>query len=169
MKNKSTLGTIIISPSGQTEGGILEDRLYEAIFQKDGEALFPREIINTLEINVFIDKFGSKKDDHCLVAELNDKIIGAVWVRILDGKVKGYGNLDSKTPEFAISLFKEYRSKGYGTMMMGKMIEYLKSKGYSQASLSVDKENYAAKMYKKLGFKIFRENEKDLVMVLKLI
>lgn len=143
--------------------------LYEAIFQQEGEALFPREIIETLEINVFIDKFGSKKDDHCLVAKLDGKIIGAVWVRILDGEVKGYGNLDSQTPEFAISLFKEYRSKGYGTMMMSEMIKYLKSKGYSQASLSVDKENYATKMYQKLGFNIFCENEHDFIMLLKLI
>lgn len=142
--------------------------LYEAIFQKEGEPLFPREIIENLEINVFIDEFGSRKDDHCFVAELDDMVIGAVWVRVLNGKVKGYGNIDDTTPEFAISLFKKYRSRGYGTMMMKRMLEHLKFEGYAQVSLSVDKDNYALNMYKKLGFKIIRENEHDFLMLFKL-
>ncbi len=150
------------------EYGILEDMLYEAIFQKEDVEPFPHEIIYEPEIYVFIDRFGSLPDDHCLVAEFDNKIVGAVWVRILDGEIKGYGNVDSYTPEFAISLFKQYRNKGYGTLLMKDMIRYLKSKGYKQASLSVDKNNYAAAMYLKLGFKIIEERDHDYLMLLKL-
>ncbi|EPY2281678.1 GNAT family N-acetyltransferase [Clostridium sporogenes] len=95
-------------------------------------------------------------------------MIGAVWVRILAGKIKGYGNIDNRTPEFAISLLKEYRSQGIGTALMKKMIKYLKEKGYSQTSLGVDKDNYAVKMYKNVGFKIIEEREHDYLMILKL-
>ncbi|MDR3057598.1 MAG: GNAT family N-acetyltransferase [Prevotella sp.] len=147
---------------------LLEDMLYEAIYQPEGETLLPREIIRTPEIDVFINNFGKQLDDHCFVADLNGKIIGAVWVRILSGKIKGYGNIDNETPEFAISLFQEYRNKGYGTQMMKKMIEYLKEKGYKQTSLSVDKNNYAVRMYQKLGFETIQENEHDYIMLLKL-
>lgn len=160
---------ITIRPIRKEELGILEDMLYEAIFQKEGEPLFPREIIYTPEIYLFIDRFGSKEDDYCLVADLNGKIIGAVWIRILDGEIKGYGHIDSQTPEFAISLFKEYRGRGYGTMLMKSMIKYMKDKGYSSASLSVNKDNYAARMYQKLGFGIVQENDEDYLMLLKLI
>ncbi|GHU82553.1 N-acetyltransferase [Bacteroidia bacterium] len=147
---------------------VLEDMVYEAIFQPEGADILPREIIKVPEINVYIRDFGKQKDDYCLVADLGEIIIGAVWVRILAGTIKGYGNLDEATPEFAISLFKEYRNQGIGTLMMKKMIEYLKEKGYHQASLSVDKANYAVKMYKNLGFEIYSENEHDYLMVLKL-
>ena len=112
--------------------------------------------------------FGSKKDDHCFVADYNGKIIGAVWVRILNGEIKGYGNVDDETPEFSISLFKEYRNQGIGTAMMKKMIDYLNKKGYSQASLSVQKGNYASKLYKKLGFEVIKDENEDYLMVLKL-
>lgn len=142
--------------------------LYEAIFQeKDSEPL-PREIIREPNIYTYIDDFGSLPDDYCLVAETNNKIIGAAWTRILAGDIKGYGNIDNKTPEFAISLYKEYRNKGYGSLLMKKIIEHLKQKGYKQASLSVDKNNYAVKMYKKLGFEIIKENKHDYLMLLKL-
>ena len=51
---------------------------------------------------------------------------------------------------------------------MKKMISYLVEKGYNQTSLSVQKENYAARMYQKLGFEIIGENDEDYLMLLKL-
>lgn len=150
------------------EISILEDMLYEAIFQPENGPLIPREIIKEPEISVFIDDFGKKEDDHCLVAEIDGKIAGAVWVRILADEVKGFGNIDGETPEFAISLFRKYRNKGYGTMLMKEMIGYLKRKGYKQTSLSVNKGNYAARMYRNLGFTVIRENKDDYLMLLTL-
>ena len=150
------------------ELGVLDEMLYESIFQPEGCAPVPRHVTQIPEINVYIDGFGSKKNDYCLVAEMESRIIGAVWVRILAGKIKGYGNIDDRTPEFAISLLKEYRNRGIGTQLMQRMIEYLKKQGYAQTSLSVQKKNYAARMYQKLGFEIIRENEEDYIMVLKL-
>jgi len=150
------------------ELSVLDGMLYQSIFQPEGCEPVPRSVTQIPEINVYIDGFGSKKDDYCLVAEADSRIIGAVWVRILAGKIKGYGNIDDQTPEFAISLLKEYRSRGIGTLLMQQMIEYLKEKGYAQTSLSVQKKNYAARMYQKLGFEIIRENEEDYIMVLKL-
>ncbi|MFV0538664.1 MAG: GNAT family N-acetyltransferase, partial [Dysgonomonas sp.] len=80
-----------------------------------------------------------------------------------------FGNVDDATPEFAISLLKEYRNQGIGTSLMQQMIAYLKEKEYRQASLSVDKNNYAKKMYQKLGFNIIKENEHDYLMVIDLV
>jgi len=150
------------------ELSILEDLLYEAIYQPEGAALIPREILTQPEIRVYIKDFTQKEDDYCLVAEINNAIVGAVWIRILADEVKGYGNIDNTTPEFAISLFKEYRNKGIGSLLMQKMILYMKEKGYKQTSLSVNKDNYAVRMYKKLGFEVIHENEEDCLMLLKL-
>lgn len=46
-------------------------------------------------------------------------MVGAVWVR----NIHGYGDLDDETPEFAISLYKEYRGYGIGTELMRQMLE----------------------------------------------
>ena len=158
----------IIRELKQSEFSILDDMLYEAIYQHDTANLLPKNIIKTPKINVYIKDFGKQKDDYCLVADLNGKIVGAVWVRILASEIKGYGNIDDTTPEFAISLFKEYRNQGIGTRLMTEMIDYLRKNGYEKTSLSVDKENYAVKMYKKLGFEVVVENDDDYLMVLKL-
>lgn len=151
----------------KSEKTVLDDLLYQAVFQKPNEEPVPEDIIYSPDIYVYVKDFG-KKDDLCLVAEFENKIAGAVWVRILNGEVKGCANIDDSTPEFAISLFPQYRNRGIGTFLMNKMIALLKAKGYKKTSLSVNKENYAVRMYKFLGFKIIEEREDDYLMVLNL-
>ena len=147
---------------------VLEDLLYEAIFLPEGAQPLPRDVIKMPEVYNYIDDFGNKNGDFCILATLYDKIIGGVWVRILADEIKGYGNIDPETPEFAISVSKEYRNLGIGTGLMLQMIDFLYNQEYKQVSLSVQKENYAVKMYKKLGFEVVRENKHDYIMVLKL-
>lgn len=151
----------IIREMHSYEYPLLDDFLYEAIFQRDENNLAPKSIIQKPELQVYIQNFGCKQGDYCLCAEVDEKVIGAVWVRTING----FGSIDSDTPEFAISLFKEYRGKGIGTELMTKMIEHLKEAGYSMASLAVQKDNYAAEMYMKLGFRIETENEEEYIMV----
>jgi len=150
-----------------TEFCLLEEFLYEAIFQRDENNLLAKDVIKSPELSVFIDDFG-KPDDYCLIAETNGKVVGAVWTRILIGEVKGFGNIDDKTPEFAISLIKEYRNKGIGTALMRNMLLLLKKHGYKRTSLAVQKDNYAVKMYKAIGFEIVAELEQEYLMVCKL-
>lgn len=157
----------LIRPIKSNETPLLADFLYEAIFQRDENNLISRSVIEQPEINVFIKDFG-QKDDNCLVAVVDDKIVGAVWTRILSGAVKGFGNVDEHTPEFAISLYRQYRGKGIGTRLMLDMLALLKEKGYAQTSLAVQKDNYAVKMYENVGFTIVGESEEEYIMVCKL-
>lgn len=143
---------------------LLADFLYEAIFIPEGAENPPREIIKQAELQVYIKDFGKQKDDRCLAAECDGKIVGACWVRIMDD----YGHIDNETPSFAISLYEEYRGRGIGTELMRKMLELLRSEGYKRASLAVQKENYAVKMYKNVGFKIVDENEQEYIMLCEL-
>lgn len=145
----------------KNEYKILDDFLYEAIFIPEGVELPPREIINQPELQVYIDAFGKMEDDICFVAEVGNKIVGAVWVRVMDD----YGHIEEGVPSFAISLYKEYRGNGIGTALMKKMLIELKERGYSKASLAVQKANYAVKMYKNVGFEIVDENEEEYIMV----
>lgn len=100
-----------IRPLYQEETFLLRDFLYEAIFIPKGMETPPREIINTPELRIYIENFGTKEDDFCLVADCEGKVIGAVWVRIMND----YGHIDNQTPSLSISLYKEYRNRGIGS------------------------------------------------------
>ena len=146
------------------ETGLLKDFLYEAIFVPEGVEAPDRSIIERPELALYYKDFGSGPADNCIVAEADGKVVGAVWTRIM----KDYGFVDDETPSFAISLYKEYRGKGIGTMMMRQMLQLLKTQGYKKASLAVQKENYAVKMYEKAGFKTVKENDEEFIMVCEL-
>lgn len=154
----------IIREMRREEYPLLEEFLYQAIFQKDPENLIPREEIEKPTLRVYIDDFGEKPDDYCLCAEEDGVVVGAVWVRI----IPGFGSVDDRTPEFAISLLPEARGKGIGTELMRAMIRHLKVRGYEKTSLAVQKANYAVRMYKKVGFEIIGENEEEYIMIHKL-
>ena len=148
----------------EREVSLLQDFLYEAIFVPEGMPAPPKSIINQPELQVYITDFGKKKDDIGLVAEVGKKVVGAVWVRIMDD----YGHIDNDTPSFAISLYKDYRGFGIGTDLMKEMLRILKDRGYKQASLAVQKANYAVRMYQKTGFEIVDENGEEYIMLCRL-
>lgn len=147
----------------EDEFKILDTFLYEAIFIPEGVEALSKEIIRLPELQVYIKDFGKNNGDNCFVAEVNNEIVGAVWVRIIND----YGHIDNETPSFSISLLKEYRNYGIGTKLMKRMLTELKHQGYKQASLSVQKKNYASHMYMKIGFEIFEEKDEEYIMIYK--
>lgn len=153
-----------IRPMNPSECPLLEDFLYEAIFLPEGVAPPSRDIILLPELQLYIAEFGTQKVDIAFVAEVEKKIVGAAWSRI----VNDYGHIDDRTPSLSISLYSEYRNQGIGTKLFQKLLDQLAEEGYEKASLSVQKANYAAKMYLKMGFYVVKENEEDYVMVIDL-
>ena len=151
----------IIREINQTEYSLLDDFLYEAIFIPNGAQPPERSIINLPELQVYVADFGKEKDDICFLAEVGGKVVGAVWVRVMND----YGHIEDGVPSFAISLYKEYRGYGIGTALMRRMLCELKQRGYEKASLSVQKANYAVQMYLKVGFEVLNEHEEEYIMV----
>lgn len=155
---------IVLRELRKDETGLLKVFLYEAIFIPEGAEAPDRSIIERPELALYYKDFGSGPADNCIVAEADGKVVGSVWTRIMDD----YGHVKEDIPSFAISLYKEYRGKGIGTMMMRQMLQLLKTQGYKKASLAVQKENYAVKMYEKAGFKTVKENDEEFIMVCEL-
>lgn len=139
---------------------LLSDFLYEAIFIPEGMQKPDRTVIHQPELALYVENFG-QADDICLVADVQGKPVGAIWSRIMND----YGHVDEETPYLAIALFEEYRNQGIGTVLMKAMLPRLKEAGYSQVSLSVQKANYAMRMYEKAGFRTVRDNPEECVMV----
>ena len=157
-------GDFLIRKLSIEESDLLKDFLYEAIFIPEGVEAPARDIVERPELRIYYDDFGSHSGDHCLVAETEGHVVGAVWTRIMND----YGHVDDETPSFAISLLPEHRNKGIGTSLMREMLSLLKEHGYRQASLAVQKANYAVRMYEKVGFETIDENEEEYIMVCKL-
>jgi GNAT superfamily N-acetyltransferase len=155
---------IVIEKLRLEEKELLKFFLYEAIFIPKGVEAPPREIVEQPELRIYYEDFGTGPADHCLVARAEGRVVGAVWTRIMND----YGHVDDETPSFAISLIPEFRGQGIGTALMREMLSLLKEHGCRQASLAVQKANYAVRMYKNVGFEIIDENDEEYIMVCRL-
>jgi len=154
---------VVIRAMKEEEYTLLGTFLYHAIYQNEGAPPLREDIIEEPEIALYIDDFG-KPDDHALVAEYQNQIVGAVFVRY----IHGYGYVDEKTPELTISVLKEFRRKGIGSALLEAMVSLLRENGYGNVSLSVQKENPAYGLYQKLGFTVHEDKGEDVVMILSL-
>lgn len=145
----------------EKEYSVLDTFLYEAIFIPESVSPPSKDIIKSPDLQVYIQNFGKERADIGMIVEINNKIIGAAWARIMDD----HGHINDDIPSLAISILKEYRNQGIGTQLLKELLHLLKLRSFSKVSLAVQKENYAVKMYKKLGFKIFDENDQEYIMI----
>lgn len=146
------------------ESSLLEDFLYDAIFIPEGMERPPRDIIYIPALRCYFEGFG-RKDDHCLVAEVEGRPVGAVWTRVFSAEQPGFGFCDAYTPEVSMSVINEFRNQGIGTSLLTAMLDELQRLGYARVSLSVDMDNYAYRMYRKFGFEVVGDDGKSAVMV----
>ena len=137
---------------------------YEAIYIPEGIEPPPKSVIECPELQEYIVEFGNRKHDKALVAEMQGNVIGAIWVRIMND----YGHIDNDTPSLAMSVYKKYRGLGIGTSLLKQLLQVERLAGYSKISLSVQKSNYAVKMYEKVGFTVADENNEEYIMIVNL-
>lgn len=157
----------IIRKLKDTETGILEEMLYNAVFVPPGDERPPYEIVYFPELSVYFRDF-NRPGDLCLVAETGSGIAGAVWTRLFSEAGKGYGFVDELTPELSMAVYEQFRNRGIGTLLLEAMINLLTEEGYSQVSLSVDKINYAYRLYRRWGFEDISETDGSVTMIRKL-
>jgi len=141
----------------------LEDFLYHAIFHPPGVDPLPREVIYEPEVFLYIDGFDPEKKpgDVGAVARKEGQVIGMAWTRI----IPAYGHIDDVTPELAISVLPQHRGQGIGAALMAQLFDLLRARGYARTSLAVQKENPAARFYRRLGYEIVQEKAEEWIMV----
>ena len=79
-----------------------------------------------------------------------------------------FGNRKHDKALVAMSVHKKYRGLGIGTSLLKQLLQVEKLAGYSKISLSVQKSNYAVKMYEKVGFTVVDENNEEYIMIVNL-
>ena len=143
------------------EAGLLREFLYQAIYLPAGTEPPPRSVVDLPELRVYTENFGTRPGDFCLVAEVDGQVVGAAWSRIMED----YGHIDNDTPSLALSLLPDCRGQGIGTRLLNGLLALLQNQGYQRASLSVQTENPALRLYQRAGFEIAEPRGSEYLMV----
>lgn len=146
------------------EYGALKEFLYEAIFQPEGAPALPHAIVREPELRIYYEGFGAKDGDHARCAVCDGQMVGAIWCRCM----KGFGHVADDVPELAMAVMAPYRRRGIGKQLLHEMLTDLRKYGYKKVSLSVQKINFAYKIYHAAGFRTLCENEEEYIMACEL-
>lgn len=155
-----TMDSVVIRPLRAEETPLLEDFLYEAIWQPDPGRRVSRAVLHAPELRIYVEEFGSRETDCGLVAETDGRVVGAAWSRCL----QGFGWTGEAIPELAVALYPDFRGQGIGTRLMQALLAELRSRGFAAVSLSVQQANPAGRLYRRLGFRIVGKHAEEWVM-----
>jgi ribosomal protein S18 acetylase RimI-like enzyme len=159
------MNDIQIRPALSSDQTFLEDMLYQSLYVPEGHEPFPKDIIHRPELAKYVEQWGKTGDIAFIAVDSKkDSLIGAIWLRLLEGSQKGYGYVNDETPEVGVAVLPEYRGQGIGTQLFEGLFEAA-SVLYNAISLSVSKGNPAQKLYESLGFEVFAEDETAITML----
>ncbi len=150
---------------GPDDESLLRDFLFHAIFIPDGEQPLDRNVLDLPEISKYVMHWG-RDGDVGLKLLHEGRAIGAIWCRLYPAVDPGFGFVREDIPELATAVLPEYRSRGLGLMLYREFEELLILQQLRGLSLSVDKRNPAARFYRRVGFKVIREDETAFTMML---
>jgi ribosomal protein S18 acetylase RimI-like enzyme len=106
--------------------------------------------------------------DRAVIGEEREEQAGAAWFRLWTPELHSYGFVDDTTPELAIAVAPDHRSKGIGRLLLDALIATARVEGFPALSLSVSPFNRARHLYESAGFKKVGESGSSWTLLLRL-
>ena len=102
-----------------------------------------------------------RESDLGVIAEADGQRIGAAWIRFRPAADPGYGFVAADVPELTIGVAAPWRGQGVGRGLLSAVAVAARSGGIARISLSVERKNYAHKLYLSEGYRIVDSSDPD--------
>lgn len=103
-----------------------------------------------------------------VIAMDGEQPVGAAWVRLLPESDPGYGFVDAATPELSMGVVQAWRGRGVGSRLLEQLVAAAREQGLASLSLSVEPDNYALRLYERVGFQQVGQISGSVTMLLRL-
>lgn len=104
--------------------------------------------------------------DGGVVAEtLDGEVVGAAWYRLLSVDRPGLGYVATGVPELTLGVRPMWRAQGVGRALLQALLRKAAAAGYARISLSVERGNFAQRLYRSEGFTVRSSKDTSDVMV----
>jgi GNAT superfamily N-acetyltransferase len=96
-----------------------------------------------------------------VIADADSLPIGAAWLRFFPAADPGYGFVAADVPELTIGVALQWRGRGVGRALLRAVAEHARLTGVRQISLSVERKNFAQRLYLSEGYQIVDSGGRD--------
>jgi GNAT superfamily N-acetyltransferase len=104
-------------------------------------------------------------DDGVVAVDDAGDLIGACWYRVLPPAEPGYGFVASGVPELTLGVRPLWRAQGVGRALLSAACDLARDAGHQRVSLSVERANFAERLYRSEGFVVVASGPDSDTMV----
>src|SRR5262245_22899466 len=125
-----------LRPGSTTDLDFLEEMLFEAFFW---DTSVKRPLFASFRGAPEYSKLlagWERQGDRAIIAEESGARIGAAWFRLWTPELHSYGFVDAVTPEVAMAVRQDCRSKGVGRRLLAALVETARAVGVPALGLS---------------------------------
>lgn len=105
----------------------------------------------------YVEGWG-RAGDLGVIAEHEEKPVGAAWCRWFPEDAPGCGWIDKQIPELSVAVLSQYQGRGVGTTLLTRLLQMTEDMA-AAVSLAVRSTNPALRLYLRLGFRILPERD----------
>jgi GNAT superfamily N-acetyltransferase len=150
-----------IRPAASGDGAFMADMLVEAVnWSPEWKKQSRRRVLSTHKSAHYITGW-PHDTDLGVIAEADGERIGAAWLRFHPASDPGYGFVAAEVPELTIGVTVHWRGRGVARALLRVIAEQALLAGIRQISLSVERKNFAQKLYLSEGYQIVDSTDRD--------
>ncbi|UOZ04611.1 GNAT family N-acetyltransferase [Amycolatopsis sp. WQ 127309] len=110
-----------------------------------------------------------RPDDLGVVAEADGERVGAAWLRFFTADDPGYGFVAADVPELSIGVVAAWRGRGVGRALLRAVEGGAVEAGIERISLSVERKNFAQRLYLAEGYEVVGAGSADADTMVKVL
>lgn len=154
-----------IRPATGEDVRLLADMLVEAV---NGNATRRQSRVTLLEDRAFgryVAGWKRPGDFGCVAEDENGVAIGACWARLFPADDPGSGFVAVGVPELTLGVYPQWRAQGAGRALLRELARAASARGLARLSLSVERTNFAQRLYTSEGYVTVASGESADTMV----
>ena len=154
-----------IRPAEQTDAPFLADMLVEAFDWTAAHARSRVELLADPKVNRYLRGWRRPGDGGVVAVDDHGDRLGACWYRVLPKRDAGYGWVGSGVPELTLGVRPIHRAQGLGRSLLAAACAQAAAAGHQRISLSVERANFAWRLYVSEGFVVSESGADSDTMV----
>jgi GNAT superfamily N-acetyltransferase len=144
----------VLRDAGPADGAFLADMVVEAANWRRGAPRARPDVLAGADYQRYLAGWMRPGDAGVIASTDGGVAAGAAWYRMFPRSEPGFGYVGTGVPELIIGVRPIWRAHGVGRRMLQALCERARAEGFARISLSVERDNFAATLYRSEGFAV---------------
>ena len=154
-----------IRPASGQDARVLSDMLVEAANWNASRARPRVAVLEDPSVLRYIAGWKRPGDFGCVAEDAHGAAVGACWARLFPADAPGSGFVAVGVPELTLGVNTQWRAQGVGRALLQEIGRLAAGTGASRLSLSVERSNFAQRLYVSEGYETVRSRATADTMV----